>query len=55
VLLSPHTAAYVDTAFERMALACATNAFAGLGGTLDPETAVNAEVLAASPQNSPQT
>jgi D-3-phosphoglycerate dehydrogenase len=47
VVLSPHTAAYVDTAFERMALACATNALAGLDGTLDPTAVVNPEVLAA--------
>ncbi len=45
VVLSPHTAAYVDTAFERMALACATNVLAGLDGTLDPAVVVNAEVL----------
>lgn len=55
VVLTPHTAAYVDTAFERMALACATNALAGLGGTLDPESVVNAEVLAAGLQNSSQS
>ncbi len=46
VVLSPHTAAYVETAFERMALACATNALAGLDGTLDAAVVVNAEVLA---------
>ena len=47
VVLTPHTAAYVDTAFGRMALACATNALAGLDGTLDPMVVVNPEVLAA--------
>jgi len=47
VVLTPHTAAYVETAFERMALACATHALAGLDGTLDPAVVVNPEVLAA--------
>ena len=47
VVLTPHTAAYVETAFERMALACATNALAGLDGALDPTAVVNPEVLAA--------
>lgn len=45
VVLTPHTAAYVRTAFDRMALACAENALAGLDGTLDPSVVVNAEVL----------
>jgi len=47
VVLTPHTAAYIDTAFERTALACATNALAGLDGRLGPATVVNPEVLAA--------
>ena len=47
VVLSPHVAAYIDTAFERMAIACAQNALAGLDGTLDRSSVVNPEVLAA--------
>ena len=45
VVLTPHVAAYIDTAFERMALACAQNALAGLDGTLDRANVVNTEVL----------
>jgi len=45
VVLTPHTAAYLRTAFDRTALACAENALAGLDGTLDPSLVVNAEVL----------
>lgn len=45
VVLTPHTAAYLRTAFDRMALACAENALAGLEGKLDPSVVVNAEVL----------
>lgn len=45
VVLTPHTAAYARTAFDRTALACAENALAGLDGTLDPSLVVNAEVL----------
>lgn len=45
VVLTPHSAAYLRTAFDRMALACVKNALAGLDGTLDPSLVVNAEVL----------
>lgn len=45
VVLTPHTAAYLRAAFDRMALACAENALAGLDGKLDPSVVVNAEVL----------
>lgn len=45
VVLSPHVAAFIDTAFERMAVACAQAALAGLDGTLDPAIVVNREVL----------
>lgn len=45
VVLTPHVAAYIDTAFDRMAVACAQIALAGLDGTLDPATVVNPEVL----------
>jgi D-3-phosphoglycerate dehydrogenase len=45
VVLTPHTAAYVATAFDRMAVATAENALAGLDGRLDRDTVVNAEVL----------
>lgn len=54
VVLTPHTAAYVDTAFERMALACATNALAGLDGRLGPTAVVNPEVLAAQEETGAQ-
>lgn len=46
VVLSPHVAAYIDTAFERMAIACAQNALAGLDGRLDRTHVVNPEVFA---------
>ena len=45
VVLTPHIAAYIATAFDRMAVATAENALAGLDGRLDPDTVVNAEVL----------
>jgi D-3-phosphoglycerate dehydrogenase len=46
VVLTPHVAAFIDTAYDRMAVACAQNALAGLDGTLDPASVVNGEVLA---------
>ena len=45
VVLSPHVAGHVATAHERMAIACAQNALAGLDGRLDPAAVVNREVL----------
>jgi D-3-phosphoglycerate dehydrogenase / 2-oxoglutarate reductase len=45
VVLTPHTAAYVATAFDRMAVATAENALAGLDGRLERDVVVNAEVL----------
>jgi D-3-phosphoglycerate dehydrogenase len=45
VVLTPHVAGFVDTAYDRMAVACAQNALAGLDGTLDPAVIVNSEVL----------
>ena len=45
VILTPHTAAYLDTAFDRMAIACANNALAGLDACLDPSVVVNAEIF----------
>ncbi len=45
VVLSPHIAAFIATAFDRMAVACANAALAGLDGTLDPAIVVNREVL----------
>jgi D-3-phosphoglycerate dehydrogenase len=45
VVLTPHTAALVGTAFDRMAVATATNALAGLDGRLDRDCVVNPEVL----------
>jgi D-3-phosphoglycerate dehydrogenase len=48
VVLTPHVAAYIDTAFDRMAIACAQNALAGLDGKLDAANVVNPEVLATS-------
>jgi D-3-phosphoglycerate dehydrogenase len=41
VVLTPHVAAFIDTAYERMAVACAENALAGLDGRLDPANVVN--------------
>jgi D-3-phosphoglycerate dehydrogenase len=46
VVLTPHTAAYVRTAFDRTAVAAAMNALAGLDGRLDRDVVVNAEVFA---------
>lgn len=46
VVLSPHVGAYIDSVYDRMALACAQGVLAGLDGRLDPETVVNPEVLA---------
>lgn len=45
VVLTPHVAAYIDTAYERVATACARNALAGLEGGLERACVVNAEVL----------
>lgn len=45
VVLTPHVAAYIDTAYERMAIACARNVLAGLDGRLDPAAVVNPVVL----------
>jgi len=45
VVLTPHVAGFIDTTFERMAVACAQAALAGLDGTLDPATVVNPQVL----------
>jgi D-3-phosphoglycerate dehydrogenase len=46
IVLTPHTAAYIRSAFDRMAVATAENALAGLDGRLDRSVVVNAEVLA---------
>jgi D-3-phosphoglycerate dehydrogenase len=45
IVLTPHTAAYLRSAFDRMAVATAENALAGLDGRLDRSVVVNAEVL----------
>jgi D-3-phosphoglycerate dehydrogenase len=45
VVLTPHVAAYIDTAYERMAVACAQAALAGLDGKLDAAAVVNPEAL----------
>ncbi|MGQ0546816.1 MAG: NAD(P)-dependent oxidoreductase [Betaproteobacteria bacterium] len=45
VVLTPHVAGHVATAHERVAIACAQAALAGLDGRLDPDLVVNAEVL----------
>ncbi len=45
VVLTPHTGAYVRSAFDRMAAATAANALAGLDGRLDRDVVVNPEVL----------
>ena len=45
VVLTPHVGAFIDTAFERMALACARAALAGLDGRLERASVVNPKVL----------
>jgi len=46
VVLTPHVAVFIDTAFDRMALAsCAQNALAGLNSRLGPATVANPEVV----------
>jgi len=45
VVLTPHVAGHIDTAHERVALACAQAALAGLDGTLERSMVVNPEVL----------
>ena len=45
VVLSPHVGAFIDTAYERMALACARVALAGLDGRLERASIVNPIVL----------
>ena len=49
VVLTPHTAAYVGTAYDRMAVAAAEKTLAGLDGRLGPEDVVNPDVFATSP------
>jgi D-3-phosphoglycerate dehydrogenase len=45
VVLTPHTAAYIATAYDRMAIASAEKALAGLDGHLRPEDVVNPEAF----------
>lgn len=45
VVLTPHVAAFIDTAFDRMAVVCAQGALAGLDGALDASRVVNPEAL----------
>ncbi len=45
VVISPHVGAFVDTAFDRMAVSCALAALAGLDGRLERASVVNPEVL----------
>ena len=45
VVLTPHVAAFIDTAFERMAVACAQAALAGLDGRLERTSVVNPSVV----------
>lgn len=45
VVLTPHVGAFIDTAFERMAVACAQAALAGLDGRPERASVVNPEVL----------
>jgi D-3-phosphoglycerate dehydrogenase len=45
VVLTPHVGAFIDSAFERVAVACAQAALAGLDGRLERTSVVNAEVL----------
>ena len=45
VVLTPHVGAFIDTAFERMAVACAQAALAGLDGRLERASVINPKVL----------
>ena len=45
VVFSPHVAGFVEAAYDRMAVACAQAALAGLDGELTASTVVNPEVL----------
>ena len=45
VVLTPHVGAFIDTAYERMALACAQAALAGLDGGLERASVVNPSVF----------
>jgi len=45
VVLTPHVGAFIDTAFERVAVACAQAALAGLDGRLERDSVVNPIVL----------
>lgn len=47
VVLTPHTAAFVETAYDRMAVKAAENALAGLDGRLKAADVVNPEVFGA--------
>jgi D-3-phosphoglycerate dehydrogenase / 2-oxoglutarate reductase len=44
LVLTPHTAAFVETAYDRMAVKAAENVLAGLDGRLGPADMVNPEV-----------
>ena len=44
LVLTPHTAAFVETAYDRMAVKAAENVLAGLDGRLGPAEMVNPEV-----------
>ena len=41
LVLTPHTAAFVETAYDRMAVKAAKNVIAGLDGRLGPDDVVN--------------
>jgi D-3-phosphoglycerate dehydrogenase len=45
VVLTPHTAAYVATAYDRMAVTAAEKTLAGLDGRLQPQDIVNPEAF----------
>ena len=45
VVLTPHVGAFIDTAFERVAVACARAALAGLDGKLERASVVNPSVV----------
>ena len=44
LVLTPHTAAFVETAYDRMAVKAAKDVLAGLDGRLGPDDVVNPEV-----------
>ena len=53
VVLTPHTAAHVASAYDRMAVRTAERALAGLDGRLDPADVVNSDAFAVADRSAP--